>query len=372
MVRRWLWLLVLVGVVILVISRFTNLQHLGDALARAHWWWLLVATALHAGFFLLHGNLYRLGFEAVGVSSTVGGLLPLFFASTYLNAVAPSGGTAGAAVFVADARRRGESPARAAVGTVVVLIADLATLLPFLAGGLVFLARRGRLAYYDLLGASLYLVFVSGLVLALTLARRRGRALAAMLAWIERLVAHAAGWFRRSSPLGPSWAERMAHDLSAAAVAVFGSTRTLVKLLVAGTALHLVNLIGLYALFPAFEQPLDLGAGLAGFALGIVFYVIAIVPQGLAAVEGIMGLVFTSVGMPPAPALGIILAFRGMNFWLPLVIGLFFLRRLPELSGRRGARTPAAASAARSQPAEPAAATGQDGPRPRSGEAGGD
>lgn len=371
MVRRWLWLLVLVGVVLLVISRFTNLQHLGDALARAHWWWLLVATALHAGFFLLHGNLYRLGFDAVGVRSTVGGLLPVFFASTYLNAVAPSGGTAGAAVFVADARQRGESPARAAVGTVVVLIADLATLLPFLAGGLAFLAKRGRLAYYDLLGASLYLVFVSGLVLAVTLARRRVGALTVMLAWIERLVERVAGWFRRPSPLGASWADRVARDLSAAALAVFGSTGTVVKLLVAGTALHLVNLVGLYALFPAFEQRLDLGVGLAGFALGIVFYVIAIIPQGLAAVEGIMGLVFTSVGMPAAPALGIILAFRAMNFWLPLVIGLFFVRRLPELGGPRHARAAPRASGTHPPGSEAPVGPGQEDLGARSGEAGG-
>jgi len=372
-VRRWLWLLVLVGVVLVVISRFTNLQHLGDALGRAHWWWLLLATALHAGFFLLHGNLYRLGFEAVGVSSTVGGLLPVFFASTYLNAVAPSGGTAGAAVFVADAQKRGESPARAAVGTVVVLIADLATLLPFLAGGLLFLAKRGRLAYYDLLGASLYLVFVSGLVLALTLARHRVGALAAMLGRIERLVARAAGWFRRPSPLGPAWAERVARDLSAAALAVFGSTGTVVKLLLAGTALHLVNLLGLYALFPAFEQPLNLGVGLAGFALGIVFYVIAIVPQGLAAVEGIMGLVFTSLSMPAAPALGIILAFRGMNFWLPLIIGLFFVRRLPEMRGpRHTGRTATAGPSARDAGSEATATARQDGAGARSGEVSGD
>lgn len=339
MARRWLWLSLLLAVLLVVVSRFTNLQRLGDALAQARWSWIVVATLLHAAFFLLHGNLYRLGFESVGVSSTVAGLLPVFFASTYVNAVAPSGGTAAAALFVADARRRGQSPARAAVGTVVVLITDLATLLPFLAGGLLFLARRGKLAYYDLLGASLYLVFVSGLVLALTLARHRVRLLTRILAWIEGLVGRVAGWLRRPSPLGPSWARRVARDLSAAAVAVFGAPRTVLRLGLAGTALHVVNLLGLYALFLAFDQPLNLGVGLAGFALGIVFYVIAVIPQGIAAVEGIMGLVFTSLGMAPAPALGIILAFRGMNFWLPLVLGLFFVRRLQDLGGGRGSGT---------------------------------
>lgn len=334
MARRWLWWLVLVGVVVVVLSRFTNLQHLGEALGHAHWGWIVVATALHAAFFLLHGNLYRLGFRAAGVASTVGGLLPVFFASTYLNAVAPSGGTAGAAVFVADARRRGESPARAAVGTVVVLIADLATLLPFLAGALLFLGSHGRLASYDLIGAALYACFVGGLVTALALARRRVATLRRLLSWAERRIERVAAWLRRTSPLGPDWAERTAGDLSAAAVATFGRRRTLEQLLLAGTALHVVNLAGLYALFLAFGQPLGprgLGVGLAGFALGIVFYVIAIVPQGLAAVEGIMGLVFTSLGMASAPAIGIILAFRGMNFWLPLLLGLLFVRRMPGL-----------------------------------------
>ncbi|MEJ2291025.1 MAG: lysylphosphatidylglycerol synthase domain-containing protein [Deinococcales bacterium] len=266
-------------------------------------------------------------------------------------------------------------------------MADLATLLPFLAGGLLFLARRGRLAYYDLLGASLYVVFVSGLVLALTLARHRVRFLTRALGWIERLVARVAGWFRRSSPLGANWAHRVATDLSAAAVAVFGKPRIVAQLVLAGTALHVVNLLGLYALFLAFEQPLGLsglGTGLAGFSLGIVFYVIAIIPQGLAAVEGIMGLVFTSLAMPAAPALGIILAFRGMNFWLPLVLGLFFVRRLPDLGSGGGHDAGDRASTAATGPSPgsspPSSAppardartrTGQDGTGATSGEAGG-
>lgn len=331
MVRRWVWWLLLLVVLVVVVSRFTDLRQLGQALARAHVGWILVATLIHVVFFLLHGNLYRLGFRSVGVRSTVAGLLPVFFASTYLNAVAPSGGTAGAAVFVADARRRGESPARAAVGTVVVLIVDLATLLPFLAGGLIVLGRRDHLAAYDLAGAGLYLVFVGGLVVALALARRHVRLLTRTLRWIERQVVRVTSWLRRPSPLGEAWARRMATELSAAASAVFSSPRTVTELTLTGMVLHVVNLVGLYALFLAFDQPLDLGAGLAAFALGIVFYVIAVVPQGLAAVEGIMGLVFTSLGMPPAPALGIILSFRGMNFWLPLALGLFFVRRLPDL-----------------------------------------
>jgi len=239
------------------------------------------------------------------------------------------------------------------------------------------------LAFYDLAGASLYLVFVGGLVLALTLARRRVHLLTRMLGWIERLVARVAGWVRRRPPLGPDWAKRVATDLSAAAVAVFGKPRVVLQLLLAGTALHVVNLLGLYALFPAFELPLGgwgLGTGLAGFSLGIVFYVIAIIPQGLAAVEGIMGLVFTSLGMAAAPAVGIILAFRGLNFWLPLVLGLFFVRRLPGPGAGATAEAERSAPAASrgaslgptSQPTPPEGrGGGQEGGAAPSGEAGG-
>ena len=50
-------------------------------------------------------------------------------------------------------------------------------------------------------------------------------------------------------------------------------------------------------MFLAFGQGLDPAALAAGFGMSIVFFIIAIVPDGIGAVEGAMALVFVQLGM---------------------------------------------------------------------------
>ena len=95
-----------------------------------------------------------------------------------------------------------------------------------------------------------------------------------------------------------------------------------------GTLVDVVSLASLYAIFLAFRQPIALGPLVAGFSIGVVFWVITIIPHGVAAVEGMMMLVFTSLGITGTRAAAITLVFRCVNYWLPLVIGFFFLRQV--------------------------------------------
>lgn len=328
---KWLLVVLPAGLLALYITLFTSLGKLWHALSHAHPLWVAVAFGTHLAFFVLYGALYQYGFEAVGVRASTWRLIPVYFASLYLNTVAPSGGTSGASIFVADARARGQAPARAAIGTVIVLIADLATLLPFIAATLWVLAQDGDLQIFEIAGVAAYVLFIAGLIGALVVARRREPAVRAGLAWFSRRVAHLWRRFGRDAPLSDDWAEIQSRDMCEAARAIVNHPRTVTRLAAAGVATHVVNLGGLYLLFVAFGQPLTFGPAIAGFTLGIVFFVVAVVPQGVAAVEGVMGLVFTSLGMQPATAFGIIIAFRGMNYWLPLFVGVFFLHRLTRV-----------------------------------------
>jgi uncharacterized protein (TIRG00374 family) len=92
--------------------------------------------------------------------------------------------------------------------------------------------------------------------------------------------------------------------------------------------LHVANIVGLFFLFLAFHQPVSVGVLVAGFSIGIVYWVIAIIPQAIGAVEGIMGLIFTGAGISGPEAAAVIVAFRGMNYWIPLVVGFFASQRI--------------------------------------------
>jgi uncharacterized protein (TIRG00374 family) len=326
--RRVLLLGLLVLLTIWVFSRFTDLSRLGLTLAEARWTWITVGFAVHLLFFLMNAMLYHYGFGIVGVRAGLADVLPVMFAAYFINVVAPSGGAAGAALFIDDARRRGQSAGRTAIGTVLVLLADLGTLVPFVLYGILFLRGQGKLRIYDTIGAAVYVTFIVLLSGAVAAARWRPSVFRRLLGGVARLVNWAGAKFRRPEVLDARWAARTSSEFREAAAGIARRPGRLALTAGWATAMHIVNLAGLYALFLAFDQPVRLGTLVAGFAMGIVFFVVTIVPSGLAAVEGIMALVFTAMGIPPAQAVAVVLVFRAANFWMPLVIGLALIGRV--------------------------------------------
>ncbi len=341
--RRWLLLLLLVGFVVLVTSRFADAKQLVETLSQGDWPWVLASIILHVVYFVLYALLYQIGFDAVEVESRTGELLPVLFASLFVNAVVPTGGTGGAAMFIDDAVQRGQSGARTAVGTVLVFLADLGTLIPFVIVGVIFLSLQQELHIYDTIGVIFFLLFIAFVTGALLLARWRPGQLRRVLGWLQRTANRVGGRFNRPGLLPPDWAEKNADQFGQAAIAIAAHAKQLRLTLVLGMVLHVVNLAGLYMLFLAFQQPVRLGTLVAAFGMGIVFFVISIF-QGAGVVEGIMTLVFTSAGIPKTKAVVIALAYRGLSFWLPLLLGFLFLRRVrtfnPEgYAGTAGERT---------------------------------
>jgi uncharacterized protein (TIRG00374 family) len=331
--RRWLLLVVFLGLTALVFSRFTDFKGLVTTLSQGHWPWVVAGILLHAAYFLMNAKLYQLCFVTVGVDSNVWQLLPVIFGAFFINVVVPAGGAAGGALFVGDAIRRGQSGARAAVGTVLVLLCDLSTLIPLIVVGIVFLRLENRLYAYDTITSAIFVFFILFLIAALFLAWWKPGVLRGVLAWVRLVVNRIAARFRRPDLVGEDWADRNAEELGTAAGAIAAHPQQLARALGWAFLMHVVNLAGLYAFFLAFRQTVQLGTLVAGFSMGIVFWVISIIPQGVAAVEGIMSLVFTSMGIPGEKTAAIVLAFRGVNFYLPLIFGFFLLRYATRFVG---------------------------------------
>jgi uncharacterized protein (TIRG00374 family) len=337
--RRWLLLAVFVALTVWVVSRFTNLKELSAVLSQGDWPWLAAAVLLHVAYFVMSAKLYQLCFDVVGVQSDTWHLLPVLFTAFFVNTVIPSGGAAAAAIFVGDAVRRGQSGARTAVGTLLVLLVDLSTLIPFVFYGIAFLYAHNLLRIYDSVTSGIFVLFILLMILGLFLAKWKPNWLGGVLGWVRRAVNKGGDWFRHPDILAEDWPDKNARDLADAAGAIVDHPRKLGRALVWATAMHVVNLVGLYTLFFAFRQSAPLGAVIAGFAMGIVFFVITIFPQGVAAVEGIMSLVFTSEGIPAAETVAIVLAFRAVNFYLPLIFGFFLLQYLSRFGSEKAAST---------------------------------
>jgi uncharacterized protein (TIRG00374 family) len=328
MKRRWLLWLLIIAFLWVVVSRFTEIEKLMETLGQGRREWVLTAALLQVVYYIVLTGLYQSAFYTVEVKCRMSELLPVVLASIFVNVAAPTGGASGAALFVDDATRRGRSAARVTAGTVLVLVANFSAFIPVLIVGLVYLFLNHDLEFYEITGVAILLLIIGGLTIVLLLGLWAPNWLRQLLMWLQRAINRLAGWFRRPAPLADDWADKNAAEFTEAAVAIAAHPRRLGYTLFVALVAHLVDLSSLYVLFLAFHQPVGFGVLVAGYAMGILFWIVSITPQGIGVVEGVMALVYTSLSVPAAKATAIALAFRGLNFWLPLAVGFFLLQRV--------------------------------------------
>ncbi len=339
MKRRWIFWILIIAFLWVVISRFSEIKKLAETLMGGQWQWVAVAALTQVVFYITYTAIYHSAFQTVGVKSRLSELLPVTFGSIFLNVAAPSGGASGAALFVDDASRRGQSGARAAVGTLLVMIADFSAFLVLLVAGMVYLFTHHTLKIYESAAAAILLLIIGSLTGFLLLGLWRPQWLHKILAWVRGVANRLAHFIKRPDFLEEAWVERNTAEFTEAAMAIAAQPAMLLQTLGIALISHLVNLTSLYFVFLAFQQRVHFGVLVAGYAMGILFWIVAITPQGIGVVEGMMTLVFASLGVPIERATVIALAFRGLSFWLPLATGFILLRRLKTFGAVHEARS---------------------------------
>ncbi len=331
MKRRWLLWLLLIALVWFVVSRFVQVEQFVATLRQGEWPWVVAAALLQFGHYVLYALLFQLAFAIVAVESDLVELLPVTFASLFVGVLAITGG---APLYVDDAARRGQSAARAAAGALLVLVLDFGTYALLLIAGLTYLSGQRALRPFELLGTAILLVTIAAMAAGLMLGRWWPGALRTLLGHLQQGTNALWRRFGRRDPLPGDWAATYTDEFTEAARDIATDPRAALVSLAVAVGLHLVDVVTLYALFLAFHQPARLGVLLAGYGIGILFWMVSITPQGIGVVEGVMALVFASLGVPAATATVISLAFRGVSFWLPLLAGVAFWPRVRSFGGR--------------------------------------
>lgn len=328
MVKRILFWLFVVAFAWILVSRMSEIERLAQTLQQGRWQWLALAAGLQLLYFVIYTMVYQAAFTAVGVDGTWRHLLPLTFAAIFINSTAPSGGTAGLAVYVDDARQRGQSTTRTAVGTLLVLIADFGSFLFVLAAGLIILFLHHDLQTYEVITGTIMFLYVGGMALLLAAGLWRPDALRWVLVKVENGINRVGHIMRRPTLLGEDWSAYQADQFEESAQLM--SAQPLLLAATVGIALtgHLVGVAVLAAVFQAFSVSVSLAVLVAGYAMTILFWIVSPTPNGIGVVEGLMPLIYASLGVPVAQATLVTLSFRGLAFWIPFLIGFVLLRRL--------------------------------------------
>lgn len=326
MIRRLAYWFLMAAFIALVATRFNEFSDFSHILERGQYQWVLVAVVLQVFHYLVSSASYQSSFTIVGVHTRLRDLFPLLFGSIFVNVVAPAGGASGAALFVDHAARSGQSPARTAAGVFVQLITSMIAVAVVITAGLAYLGFQDRLETYDLVAALFFVLSTGFLAGLLLLTIKRPLMLRFVLFKIQKFINAVSRRIKHVTLVSDEKIEQHLGDFTNAGAAITASPARLAMTI--GTLLfaHLINLAVLYSLFLAFRESISVGSLLAGYSVGILFLIVSLTPQGIGVVEGIMPVVFKSLGVPTGVATLTVLAFRGLSLWLPLIFGFFLLR----------------------------------------------
>lgn len=311
-----------------VVSRFTELEQLRHTLQQGQWDWILAALLSQAIYFTVFTASYQAAFATLDIRTRTRDLLPVTLGALFVNMVVPAGIAGGTALFAQDLARRGKPATRTATGILIQLIADFSSFSLLLVPGLIYLFFEHDLRAYEIGAAILLLLATIGLSATLLLGIWRPDLLHRLFDLSQRVANRLSERLRRSTILSEDWAQKNADEFHQAAIAVAGHPTRLMRTLGIALLAHMFDIATLYILFRAFNQPVGLGTLVAGYAMGILFWIVSITPQGIGVVEGVMALTFTSLGIPGAVATTVVLAFRGLTFWIPMLLGFFAVQRM--------------------------------------------
>lgn len=333
--RLLVCVLLLVSALVVLFERAGNIEELGRTLAQAQALPLLVAVVLQLLTLVNQPALYQSLYALFGIPLRWRDLAPLVWTGHFLNVATPSAGLGGTALLLADARRRGLDISRASLANSLYFLLNFAWFAVLLAFGLTTLWLRHDLNSAEIVAAGVLLGVVVvgfGALIAVALAPQ----------WFERLLVWGAIGLNRASRkvakrdvLSPESARSFVAESGVALRTLRGERRGLLRPLFHTLWVDGLEILVLGACFWAFPGVGTISPALlvAGYSIGTLFLVVSITPQGLGVVEGVMTAIFVSLGVPLERAAVVVLVYRGLSFWLPLVAGFVVSRRalLPSL-----------------------------------------
>ncbi|NOQ38866.1 MAG: flippase-like domain-containing protein [Anaerolineales bacterium] len=331
----------LLGVIFLA-TNFTEIEQITATLQRGDWRFILLSVLLVLLWLVNMAASYKTIFHVIGIEETLGQLLILTATATFINVIAPSGGVGGMSVFIADARQKGKTGARALVAGALFVIFDYLGFFLLLSLGLIVLFRRNILGGTEIAASVLLLLMFTGMSLLLYLGFKSEQALADALAWLARAGNRLLKPLRRRKKFSEEGARSIAHDAVGGLNELRNRPLELIYPFFLAISNKLLLLLIFFLTFKAFQVPASIGTLIAGTSLSYLFLIVSPTPYGLGVVEGVLTLALRSMYIPVSDALVITIAYRGVIFWIPFLLGAVSIRWVGKPSEEELDRSPEA------------------------------
>jgi len=326
-------IILLLGLVYIFVN-IAEVQEVAETLKRGELGLIILAFGVQLLWSLNVAASYHMVYHAVGLEEKMGKLFVLVLAANFVNVVAPSGGVGGIAVFISEARRQGYSSARVTVSGALVVLFDYIAFLFVLFFGLIVLFRRNNLTMTEIIPSIILLVVAVVLGTLIYLGIHSESALAKALAWMAHLVNRFMWIFIHRKYLSEQRAYSFAHEASSGLHRLRRKPDDLLLPFALGLSSKALLILILCLVMVAFKVPFSVGTLIGGFSIAYLFLIVSPTPAGIGVVEGAMTLGLTSLNITLGAATVVTLAYRGITFWVPLLLGFIAIRWLDRKEGQ--------------------------------------
>ena len=321
---RWIpWLLAaaVLASVIFIALHYSEGREFAKMLEEAKPSWLIVAVRLQAATYAAQGEVFRAAVQERSLSRWW--LYQLSLAKLFLDQALPSGGITSTVLAAAALEQKGISRAAAVSSAAINLVSYHTGYVVALAVAVLFIGLFGPSATLILIFAGLFLLFGIGLtVVILLLAGRR----TAPWRKVLRLpvLKHMVDFVKETDPQ------------------IMRDPKLLAEVTLWQIAIFLLDAATMWVLIRSLGTSAPVVAVFASFTVSSLFRTMGIVPGGLGTYEAASIFTLRAIGLNFPLALSATLLFRGLSFWLPMLPGLWFSRRVtrgynrsPQTSGER-------------------------------------
>src|SRR3990172_5256 len=109
--RRFIYWALTIAFAFFVVTRLSEIGYILKTLSEGIWWWVIAAVTIQIANHLIHVYLYQKTLTFLSVKNRFIDLVPVFYASYFVNIAAPVGGVGPAVLFADNASRRRQSSA---------------------------------------------------------------------------------------------------------------------------------------------------------------------------------------------------------------------------------------------------------------------
>ncbi|MEJ7839178.1 MAG: lysylphosphatidylglycerol synthase transmembrane domain-containing protein [Thermomicrobiales bacterium] len=298
----YLWLAAVLGLAIYFgIRQQAELGRIRDALGNSHPGWIAGLVGIELVILILVARTYRVLLDRLGHRLRILSLIRVHLQRVVVGTVTPVGGPSSMVVFVHSLRKKNVRAADAllaiSIKSVIGNVAFLMILIPVL-----FVQKPSTLLVFSTIGLVMLVAVMVG-ALAVGLSNRKPPR------WLLSRLPRKGLKFL---------AEVRCHHIS---------FRSLIEPFSCMLATKLCGALMLFVALHAVGQDPNISVPLIAYVIGMVFFLVAPVFQGIGIVEVSMAVALERLGIPASAAVAATLLCRMGELWLPLSVGILMQAR---------------------------------------------